>query len=519
MRSCVPGCLRTSADFPWTLVLTSGLFRMLAAMSGALIFPFMPTMLHDMGVPPGQVGSWAGSMASAFFLAQLPSSIFWGWLSDRIGRRPIVAISLLGQACSLLTIGLSTIPETCLAARLFGGALSGAEPAIVAAIRERTPKQHRTRAFTYSQAGFSGGVLAGPMIGGMLAKPADTIHSLRGTVFDRKPYLLTCGVASALQLFGLCFVHLLPRKRKALSTQDGASDSIEMSSPAAAEATEPPPKPTSRFVSWLGSRGRGFRRGVRAICTNTVITLCLTCIFMMHAVQSAMGELFPLFASSNSSSAHGLGLEPIEIGESLMPLGFMLFVVSVSINHLERCFGLKPLFYFGMTLFGIIIVSVSTVLPALKAVSDTLLWCGLITMGLLRPCAGMLSMSAMGIMYNNALTADFGLYNGLAQSVTSFGRCISPVSAGTLFDIGISNEGAFPLGVHLPFVVAGSLAFLAVAISCCLPKHVGRRPNKPTGNGAASGTVNDTKSCTTMLPPASLAPEEASAATKTRSPT
>ena len=337
----LPHCCRTTVDFPWKLVLVTALFRMLGTMSATLVFPFMPFMLVEFGIPEPEVGTWAGMMASAFFLAQLPSGVFWGWLSDRVGRRPIVAISLCGQAFSLVAIGLSTTAEACLAARMLGGFLCGAEPAIVASLRESTPKQHRTQAFTYSQTGFSGGVLLGPTLGGLLAKPADNIPALRGTVFEASPYLLTCGAAAALQLLGLCFVRLLPRKqRKAL----GSQEVVEL--PMVAPETAPPkPRPTAEIPSWVRSRAHGVTVGVRATCAHPVIAVCLTDIFLMHVVQSALGELFPLFASNK---AHGLGLEPVEIGEAMAPLGLMLGVVSLSFSALEKCVGLKFLFRGGM---------------------------------------------------------------------------------------------------------------------------------------------------------------------------
>jgi len=131
-----------------------------------------------------------------------------------------------------------------------------------------------------------------------------------------------------------------------------------------------------------------------------------------------------------------------------------------------------------MLLFGSLIFSIPIVLPALKALSRSLLWAGLVTLGLLRPCAGMLSMSAMNIMYNNVLSAHFGLYNGIASSVTSCGRCLSPVTVGSLFAVGVSSAGSasFPLGIYLPFTAAAALAVVAVTISFRLPSEVGVRP-------------------------------------------
>ena len=172
-----------------------------------------------------------------------------------------------------------------------------------------------------------------------------------------------------------------------------------------------------------------------------------------------------------------------------MPMGFTLFVVAVSMGRLEKCVGLKALFRFGMTLFGTLIVGIPTVLPLLRRVSPGLLWAGLLLLGFTRPAAGMLSMSAMNIMYNNALKSDFGLYNGIAASTTSAARCLFPVIAGSLFSLGVSSPASvsFPLGVYLPFNVAGALAALAVTISFSLPAEVGvKQESRAASEGAGA---------------------------------
>ena len=448
-------------------------------------------MLVDFGIPEEEVGPWAGAMASCFFLAQIPAGTFWGWLSDRVGRQPVVAIGLLGQAASLLLMGLSRNAAQCMGSRVLGGLLAGAEPAIVAALREATPKRHRTRAFTYSQAGFSGGVLLGPVMGGLLSKPAESFPALVGSVFDTHPYLLSCAVAASCQLSGVFLVRLMPRKRKTLGSQDAAATELsEAGAPAAAAgALSAAATPAASQPSCLRSAFQRCLRGGRAVCASGAITVCLVDIFLMHAVQSSLAELFPLYASNQQ---RGLALRPVQVGESLMPMGFTLFVVAVSMGRLEKCVGLKALFRFGMTLFGTLIVGIPTVLPLLRRVSPGLLWAGLLLLGFTRPAAGMLSMSAMNIMYNNALKSDFGLYNGIAASTTSAARCLFPVIAGSLFSLGVSSPASvsFPLGVYLPFNVAGALAALAVTISFSLPAEVGvKQESRAASEGAGARTA------------------------------
>ena len=63
------------------------------------ISPFLPEMAASFpGVNPDQVGIYVGTIASAFALAQLTTNFFWGWLSDRIGRKPVILLGTIMTA-------------------------------------------------------------------------------------------------------------------------------------------------------------------------------------------------------------------------------------------------------------------------------------------------------------------------------------------------------------------------------------------------------------------------------------
>ena len=47
------------------------------------------------GVDPSQVGVYVGTIASAFALAQLATNFFWGWMSDKIGRKPVILLGTI----------------------------------------------------------------------------------------------------------------------------------------------------------------------------------------------------------------------------------------------------------------------------------------------------------------------------------------------------------------------------------------------------------------------------------------
>lgn len=58
-------------------------------------------------VDAGKTGLYVGLIASSFALAQFTTNFFWGWLSDRIGRKPVIMLSTLLTAASFVGFGFS----------------------------------------------------------------------------------------------------------------------------------------------------------------------------------------------------------------------------------------------------------------------------------------------------------------------------------------------------------------------------------------------------------------------------
>ena len=69
-------------------------------------------------------GYSSGFLASSFFFAQVLTSYAWGWLSDRVGRRPIMLFGAVGSSVSVLAFGFSRSYPWALCARSLSGLLS-----------------------------------------------------------------------------------------------------------------------------------------------------------------------------------------------------------------------------------------------------------------------------------------------------------------------------------------------------------------------------------------------------------
>lgn len=74
---------------------------------------------------PNDAPFYAGILVSAFTLSESVTSMWWGSLSDRIGRKPVLLLGCCGTMLSLLIVGFSQRFTVALMGRILGGILNG----------------------------------------------------------------------------------------------------------------------------------------------------------------------------------------------------------------------------------------------------------------------------------------------------------------------------------------------------------------------------------------------------------
>jgi MFS family permease len=92
----------------------------------------------------------------------------WGRLSDRVGRRPVLLLGLVGSGLSYLIFGLATNLGWLFASRLMQGIAGANIPIAQAYIADSTEMEDRTRGMGLVGAAFGLGFIAGPAIAGAL---------------------------------------------------------------------------------------------------------------------------------------------------------------------------------------------------------------------------------------------------------------------------------------------------------------------------------------------------------------
>ena len=144
-------------------------------LSESIVFPLLPFLLARFAPDGRTLGLLAGSYALAQFLV----TPLIGALSDRHGRRPVIAICVAGSVVGLglfaLTISLpwpegTSIPLLLLfAARIIDGISGGTAATAGAVLADISPPDRRARAFGLIGVAFGLGFIAGPFLGGRLA--------------------------------------------------------------------------------------------------------------------------------------------------------------------------------------------------------------------------------------------------------------------------------------------------------------------------------------------------------------
>lgn len=189
--------------------------QMAEAMNVDLLFPFLAFMVEDMGYTGEQLGYHAGILAAAFCGAQFCTSIAWGMISDRYGRKLAIVLGTLGAGIGMLMFGLSKTFAQAMIGRIIGGFLCGNLGVAKSFLTEVTDDSNRSVAFYSLSLSWAVGSVFAPLAGGMLCKPAEKYPSIfppgPNSIWVEYPYLLPCLVTLSWSVISsiLCMVYMI----------------------------------------------------------------------------------------------------------------------------------------------------------------------------------------------------------------------------------------------------------------------------------------------------------------------
>ena len=347
----------------------------LIGMTGFGVFlPIFPFLSLHLGATPTATTIAMG----AYSFGQLVASPLWGRLSDRIGRKPILIIGLLGGVASYLWIAHAHTIYDLGAARLFGGLMAGNVGAAFAAAADLADDKTRARNMGMLGAAVGLGFIGGPALGAVLI----------GGAPERESFTMVCYISAVLA--GLAALAAFALFRESLTP----------------EARLQAGQPRVRRLAILASR--------------PALTRFIIVMFLAIAAQALMETTFGLWADKE------LHWGPREVGWTLAALGAGAVVLQGGgAGRAARVLGERMTLLIGLVLFaaGFAGLAVSHEVSTMAA-SLTALVLGI----------GLSTPALNALIAAQAAERERGTVMGLSQSASALGRVAGPLGAGALFD-------------------------------------------------------------------------------------
>ncbi|KAF2764206.1 MFS transporter-like protein [Teratosphaeria nubilosa] len=474
------------------------------------ISPYLPDMASSFpDVDDGQVGMYVGLIASAFALAQFTTNFAWGWLSDRVGRKPIVLTGTMLTAACFVAFGFCRTLWQAVLVQLLMGLVNGNQGVISTCLGEITDRSNQSRAFTYLPVLYGLGGITGPIVGGLLVLRQNPLHPSKPNPY---PYLLpnlfSAGVlvidfvltaiflkeslesAQDLPPLGKRVTNLfawlwqfgsshrptyLRRYKKSAHEHNPLSPATERSALLVHDDDEEAEDDGDDGSFHLLPHGDDIGHlNHREVFTRDTILLLVTFLIFQLA-NISYNSLYPIFAQASPPT--GRSLSPEEIGLSLAFAGVITILFQVGIfGKLREKIGNKVAYRVGLAGFVVAFLLMpwigykdGTQLPGPGTGNDTtkgkiLLWIELGVVLIIKTVASVVGLtSALLLITNSAPShAVLGTLNGLAQTLSAAGRAVGPFISGSLFSAAVNVE---PKGEALAFGIFAAISFVGFLMS------------------------------------------------------
>ncbi|EAW15095.1 MFS transporter [Aspergillus clavatus NRRL 1] len=456
-------------EFPTAQLFLLAICRVAEPIALTSIFPYSWVMVKDFRIANDTDASfYAGILVATFSLAEALTGMFWGGLSDRIGRKPVLLSGCFGTILSLLLVGLAPNFWVALLGRALGGLLNGNIGVIQTMVGELVKRpEHEPRAYAVMPFVWSIGTIIGPAIGGLLARPAETYPSLfsHSGLFGKFPYLLPNLVCSLLLLLSILGSWLfLQETHPDLQHRSTSGDSNNASAESPLLATSGATANAGADLraesygtfnqvqlqadeDWfVNADGSKYQSPKQPVFTWRVVSLVIAlAIFTYHSMT--YDHLLPIFLqdpngsnvlstrNSGLSFPGGLGLSTQTVGLIMSSDGIIALIIQSCIFPvLAQSLGVWRLFVIVTVLHPLAYL----IVPFLMFLPQQFLLFGIYSCLIVRNILSIIDYPVLLILIKQASPSDSvtGKINGLAASAGAVSRTIAPPVAGFLYSAG-----------------------------------------------------------------------------------
>jgi DHA1 family tetracycline resistance protein-like MFS transporter len=365
-----------------------------------LIIPLMPFYIERFGGSPEVVTL----IVSLHSLVQFIAAPVLGRLSDRFGRKSILAWTTFGTILSHIVLGFADNLWLVILSRVIGGAMAANLGVCFAYAADITTPEQRPRAMGILSAGFSMGFMFGPGIGGLLA----------GTDVASANFMLPAFSAAALTLVAwVCILLFLDESMR--PEQHAAHEEI------------------------------GLAGQLRIMLGVRTLVLIASVSFLLYMAWTVFLAIFALWAN------RVLDYGPAQIGFMFMYMGMIGVLAQFTlIGPLAKRIGESRLVVCTVLAMGV---------GLLMMAAATGVYVTLIALTLLSASHSVFTPIVTSVASKEASPRDRGVVLGVMQAIGSLGRVAGPLFSGAAFaQLGYSSPYLIGAAVMIPCLVLALMA-------------------------------------------------------------
>ncbi|GKU91561.1 hypothetical protein SLEP1_g5421 [Rubroshorea leprosula] len=410
----------------------------------------MRELIRDFNIAKREedIGYYSGYVGSAFMVGRALTSVFWGLVADRYGRKPVIIMGTITVVIFNTLFGLSVNFWMAIATRFLLGSLNGLLGPIKAYAVEIFREEYQALGLSIVSTAWGIGLVIGPALGGFLAQPAEKYPNIfsKESLFGRFPYFLPCLSVSIFAMGVTIASFWLPETLHKHSKNNKSRDELYDALEAAQESC------TKEITQ---------KDEVRELASNESLlknwplmsSIIIYCIFSLH--DMAYTEIFSLWAVSPRKLG-GLSYSTQDVGEILAISGFSLLVFQL------------PLYPYVERLLGPVLS-----IPLLQSYPFTAMLSGL-TLSLSINCASILKnvlsesiVTGLFILQNKAVDQhQRGAANGIAMTAMSLFKAFGPAGGGSLFSWAEKRQDAsFLPGEQMVFFILNVVEAIGVLMT------------------------------------------------------
>jgi MFS family permease len=361
-----------------------------------IIVPLLPFYAQSFNAEAWQIALVFSAYSAGSFFGEP----FWGRLSDRFGRKPLLISTIAANCLCYFALAFAPNVWAAIAIRLVGGLAAGNGAVVQGYLADVTPPEKRAGKMAWIGAAWNVGLIFGPMVGGIFAHPES------GPAGFRTPLFLASGLA-ALSVISIVLFIRESREREMLG---------------------------ERPSRW-GALG--------AAAGSPVISRLMLLTFLVGFAFTGIESVFGLWAQAR------FGWGPREIGVCFFFVGVAAALTQTLVTgRLSERYGAGRMLAIGM--------GVTCVCSALQPFSPA----GSVTIVLMSLTAIGQSVAWPNVSALISRTADpdkQGAILGINNAMGALARVVGPFCAGLAF-AGVSIHGPFWLGA----IVVAPAILLAV---------------------------------------------------------